>query len=250
MGDRPVRARSINEVLSTTGGVPEAAVETLRAAPVAAVQDAIDKFGAAGDALPGPRQMDTSNASVTHEKADSAEAEVLEASRFNAQYEKALSRSTGYLVRRKISGNRNAMVPPKAELHPVLGMWGLQWSGKWMIFRWVSKNPRVRQKRFEQGYQYFEGREWCIRLGLNSENYINEKGRIEYVDLELAWVPEEYVVEKMGVTRNAKDDMVTKARDNLLGQTSREVPRIEILEGTGDEVQRELDERRRYAESR
>ena len=247
MGDRTTRRRNHNTPLTDDPEIPADAAETLRAAASEpdAVQKAIDSMGDAGDKLPGPRQMDTTTVGAVLAKSDdTSDAE------FEAQYERATTRGIGYLSRRKLAGNRSGLVPPNATLHPKLQMWGLLYMGKWLILRWINKRPAVAQKRFEQGWQYFEGREWCHRLGLTPENYLNEAGRIQTIDALLAWAPEEYIFENQQLVKDKQLAMVAAAEDNLMDKRSRYVPGVEILSGSDEDVLGELAGRRKYAESR
>lgn len=212
------------------------------------VQEAINSVAAAGDALPNPgSQTDLSNHGNMLARDDNAhEADPT----FEAQYQKALDRGMGYLSRRKVSGNRTGMIPPNCDIHPKLGAWGLHYQGRWMIIRWLDIRPKTRQKRQEQGWQYFEGREWCDRLGLVAEVYLNERGRIGYMDTELGWAPEEYIFEHRAEVEERRAAMFSTAKDRLLGQQSKYIPRVEILEGDDESVLGELGDRKRYAGTR
>lgn len=220
------------------------AIETLRQAEPDDVQKAIDRMGERQDALPTPSQVDSS---VTRQALDIEDAAD---PAFEQAYERSRERAMGYLQKRKLAGNRTGLVPAACEIHPKLGAWGLRFGGKWMIIRWISKIPTVRQKRYEQGWQYFTGKEWCERLGLKPENYLNEKGRIETGDVELAWATEEYIFDRQKDVIEAKEVMVAETREKLMGMTSKYVPNVEILEGDDTGVMSELHDRRRYAETR
>lgn len=225
---------------------PADAIDALKkpAEPDPIVQEAIDSWAAAGDATQAPAQTDLTNARNAQARLDAADPD------FDKQYEKAREKAVGYLVRRRVQGNRTAMVPPNAELHPKLQMWGLPYGGKWLILRWLDIRPRVRQKRDAQGWQYFEGKVWCERLGLIPDANLNERNRIGYMDTELAWAPEEYIFERMQEVSDARGVMVSTATDRLMEHQSRHIPRIEVLEGDDEAVLGELQDRKRYAERR
>jgi hypothetical protein len=244
MGERTNRRRNHNP----PDPDPIAGADIIREAAAAGepdvVQKAINAMGDAGDRLPSSgSQTDTTTLGGILARTN-------EDPEFEAAYEKATSRGVGYLSRRRIAGNRSALVPPNATIHPKLGMWGLQYMGKWLILRWINKKPAVAQKRFEQGWQYFEGKEWCSRLGLNSENYLNEAGRIQTIDAVLAWAPEEYIFENQQLVLEKRQAMVASAEDNLMNQRSRYIPNVEIISGSDEDVMGELAGRRKYAESR
>ncbi len=213
-----------------------------------AAQDSADKMAVAGDATTPKSQMDRTNADTTIAKADALEAQDQQS--FDEIYDRGVSKTLGYLQRRRTMGNRTGMVPPNCERHDALGEWGLLYRGKWMMIRWLDIRQRVRQKRFDQGYQYFEGKVWCERLGLVPENYLNERGRVGYMDSELAWVPEEYIFERRLGAQQARDSHTQTVRDKLSEQTSSLIPTIEVLEGDDESVKRELKDRKRFPESR
>lgn len=239
----PNRKKSVKE--------PTEAFDALRerkpAEPDPKVQAAIDNYAEKGDAIPNETQMDRSNIGIAMEKAADAATSDPE---FEKMYEQARKKSAGYLVQRRTGGNRNAMVPPNCEIHPKLGMWGFNYQGRWMIIRWLDIRPVTRQKRVAQGWQYFEGKVWCERLGLIPESYLNERGRIGYMDVELGWAPEEYIFARSDEAAQARKDMIATAQDRLHAAQSKHVPRIEIMEGDEQSVLGELHERKRFAESR
>lgn len=208
----------------------------IAAADKATVQAAIDATAAAGDGLPTGRQMDRSNALETLKAADATDPA------FEEQYAKSLGRSDGYLKQRKVGTNRTTLVPANCEVHPDLGAWGLRYMGRWMMIRWINIRPAFRQKRFEQGWQYFEGPVWARRLGLNPENYLNEKGRILTGDTELGWIGEEFVYKYLGIVKQRKDDMVRGATDRMLNSTSAMIPGMKFIEGSDDEVMGQIGE--------
>lgn len=218
------------------------------------VQASIDHLGDKADYLPDATTFDMSNVGREMAQADAAAAvaaaEAHDEAEFLKQYEHAKTRSVGYLQARRMSGNRTAMVPPNCEIHPKLGMWGLRYAGKWLIIRWLDIRPRTRQKRSVQGWQYFEGEEWCKRLGLLKEAYYNDRGRIGYIDVELAWAPEEYIFAHETEVREAREAMIATTTDRLMSHKSKHVPNIDILEGDDESVIGELRDRKRFAESR
>ncbi len=246
MGERTTRRRKQNNPLPDE--IPDDVAATLRAAAKEpdAVQKAIDSMGDAGDCLPSPGTQ-TDNSTLNNVLARTESDHDPE---FEAAYAKSVDRGGGYLARRRLAGNRSALVPPNATVHPKLGMWGLQYMGKWLILRWLSKKPAIAQKRHEQGWQYFEGREWCKRLGLNPENYLNEAGRIQTIDVVLGWASEEYVFQNQRLVRERQQAMVAAAEDNLMSKQSQYIPHINVLSGSDEEVMGELADRRKYAESR
>jgi hypothetical protein len=253
MGERTTRRRNINPPAATDApdapdAIPDDAAATIRAAAKEpdAVQKAIDAMGDAGDRLPslGTQTDNSTLNNILAQTEGNPDAE------FAKAYEASVERGTGYLGRRRLAGNRSALVPPNATIHPKLNMWGLQYMGRWLILRWINKRPMVAQKRFEQGWQYFEGKEWCHRLGLSAENYLNEAGRIQTIDTCLAWASEEYVMQNQRLVVEKQQAMVAAAHDNLMDKRSKYIPGLEIISGSDEDVMGELAGRRKYAESR
>jgi len=237
------RKRTVAEPTDAIAALREISQKPAEPDPI--VQAAIDNFAEKGDALPLATQMDLSNVGNTLARMDN---EAAADPAFEKIYEDARKKSTGYLVQRRVSGNRNAMVPPNCEIHPRLGMWGLRYGGRWMIIRWLDIRPTTRQKRIAQGWQYFEGKIWCERLGLLPESYLNDRGRIGYMDVELGWAPEEYIFMRGEQAEEAKKAMIASAQDRLYAAQSKHVPRIEIMQGDEQSVLGELYDRKRFAE--
>lgn len=202
------------------------------------VQDAIDRMAEAGDAVPSGNQIDSTN--LNNDLNASAPPDPLE-----SKYNLARARGSGYLARVRSQIGRSALVPPTAEVHPRLGRWAVNWGGKWLILRWIGIRGFQRQRRREQGYQYFEGSEEIRRLGLDPECVINERGRVQSGDAELAWCPEEFVFEHEKEAQERKESMVATARDNVYRHISEAIPEIHQFEGSNEEVEDSLDRLRK-----
>lgn len=223
------------------------APDVIREAEPDAIQAAIDRMAAAGEAVPSERQVDkptTANATLRSVDGDDPDAD------FTARYEAANAAGLGYLHRKRmVGGPGSTMVPPNSQLHPTLKMWGYVHGGKWMIYRWVPKNGMLKQTRIAQGYTYFEGEAWCKRLGLLPEAYMREGGRIQWIDAQLMWHTPEYISEHFNEVQRRQDDLVTRVKDQYMSSGNRDM-RPELLEGTDEEVLGELRDRRRFAQSR
>lgn len=250
---RPYRRRKINpqEVPPVATEIPagpsQSDLETLAAARRAnpdAVQQSINKWADAGESGSGV-QVDSQTVTAKSEAAlDNDEL-------FQKQYESGVARAIGQLDRRRLTSGKTMLVPPECVIHPELGEWGLRYGGKWMMIRWIGMTQRYRQRRFQEGYQYFEGRSWCIRLGLDPESYLNEKGRIQANDTELGWCPEERRFSMLSRVKQAQKDMQSTTVDKLMNsQDGKYVKRLEVLEGDEEGVMGELRARRDFAQSR
>jgi hypothetical protein len=245
MSDRSRKSPTLPpDVAAAAATIRNATADAPIAPPDPVVQSAINRMAESSDSI-NRRQMDTSNTSNALGAID--EAESSDAAKFAAVYAKATQHGLEYLSKRAVSGNRTAMIPPHCEIHPKLGAWGLNFCGKWMLIRWLSKNHNVRQKRHRQGWQYFEGREWATRLGLNPEFYVNDKGRIELGDLELGWHTEDYHFRMMRRVVDDRADAITTAKERLMGIADSAVPRVELIEGSDVDVMAELRSRQRSA---
>jgi len=202
------------------------------------VQAAIDRMGESADAVPSGNQMDNTN--IQNEVNSTPPPDP-----FAEQYEKAKARGITHLRRVRSSVGQSTLIPPKCEIHPKLGRWALNRSGRWLVIRWVGIKQQQRQRRFEQGYQYFEGREQILDLGLDPEVYMNDRGRVQIGDAELAWVPEEFVFEHLRETEERKDAMVATAKDRVYNNIGEFVPDVRVFEGTEGEVMDQLSSLRR-----
>lgn len=244
MSERTSRRRAINDDDPPDATAARVAELTSNPDPV---QTAINAMAAVGDAIPSGTQADPTVLASTIARADAtADTDPI----FREQYDRATTRGIGFLRRVRSSGGRSALVPPACTQHPKLPdhPWGFYYNGKWMLIRWVPHGqPMVRQKRYEQGYTYFEGPLWARRLGLSPDNYLNERGRIQVADAELAWISEEYVVEYRGLVLTKQGEMVSKARDTLMGATGEAMPNVHVLEGSEEDVVGRLDEMKRRA---
>jgi hypothetical protein len=225
---RTTRARAVNPTTVAPPAPTTVTPEELAGASET-VQRAIDGWGEVSDAVPHSEQMDRTNLSREVALADPPDP-------FEATYERARARGLGHLARMRASSGRSTLIPPNAELHPKLGRWAINRRGKWLIIRWIGIRQVQRQKRYEQGYQYFEGREQCKEIGLDPEVYMNDRNRIQIGDAELGWVPEEFVYEHMMNSQRKKEEMVQKAEDHVMKQVGKVMPDMRIFEGSEEEV--------------
>lgn len=226
-GKRTTRARAINKPEEVAAGSEVAAAGDV-------LQQAIDKLGEAGDAIPSSTQMDSTNIRTEVNS-------VPPPNPFEEQYDAARTRGLAHLKRvRTATTGGSTLIPPNARVHPRLGRWGIQYNGKWLIIRWIGIRQQQRQRRFEQGYQYFEGRDQIAILGLDPDVYMNDRGRVQIGDSELGWVPEEYVFEHLKEAKERQEAMVATARDRVYNNESAAVPDVHVFEGSEGEVMDQL----------
>lgn len=238
MSERTARRRAINQPDGSnpdgpqvTSGMTPEQIATIRVTNPDAVQKAINTVSKIGADNPTETQMGSSETSKALANDDDPT--------FSDAYAKNLTRGMGFLrSRRAEDGGRNRLVPPNATQHPRLpgSPWCLYYMGKYMVLYWVPKTSEYRQLKYEQGYTYFEGPVWCRRLGLSPENYLNEAGRIQTGDVELAWTSEEFVRQYGDRLQFARDAMVSTAREKLMDQTNEIMPGVKVFEGPDAEA--------------
>ena len=58
-------------------------------------------------------------------------------------------------------------------------------------YYWVSMNPFDQQRAQMNGFTFIVGKDECLRLGYDPITFLNNRARIFYLDVELAWQPKE-----------------------------------------------------------
>lgn len=221
--------------------------EEAHAEATARGQAHVDRWADSGDALsPEDRTAASRGERAVSEATDSAP----EDRSFMDLYDKSTQRGVGRL--RSLGRGVAGSWPPNAVIHPLLGLPCFSHCGKTIILRWIGTYAVYRQKRFEQGWIYFEGPEWAERLGLNYEAYRNEKGRIQRGDTELAWMAEDVALAKAAKRQLNHEAMISGVKDAFSEKMDANpyVRGFEILQGTDAEINEEMKERKRYAGSR
>lgn len=244
----PAPEISIPTPSSTSDRLSEAA-RAISASSHDAVQSAIDNWAEKGDTATS--QMDSSNVRRSLDAADNAES-TSDPDGFRARYEQASTTGLGYLKRLHADGNRTILVPPGCQVHPKLQAWGLLHSGLWMMIRWAYTGPKNNlQKKIQRGYQFFEGRVWCERLGLLPEVYLTKAdNRINYLDLVLMWHTDAYISRHIEEATAANREMRAAVNEKLVATARGEtgggpgIKGITILEGRDEDVLRELKGRK------
>lgn len=236
MSERTARRHPINEPDGSNPDGPQVTassspeeIATVRTINPDAVQQSINRLAEVGADNPTVTQMGPSEVAKAVDR-DPA---------FEEQYAKSTSRGAGFLhSKRAEDGGRSRLVPPNATQHPTLPgrPWCLYYMGKYLVLYWVPKYSDYQQLKYEQGYTYFEGPLWTRRLGLNPENYLNEKGRIQIGDVELAWIGEEFVRQYGDRLSSANRDMVDTARDKLMSGTNAAMPGVHVFDGPDAEA--------------
>jgi hypothetical protein len=232
----------------------EKAAQDVKKATHEEVQGAIDNWTSKGDEARS--QMDSSNVRRVLDAADRADLDAatdhetgeVDAS-FLGRYEQASTTGLGYLKRSRGEGNRTILVPPNMQIHPTIGAWGYLYHGHWMMMRWAYTGPKNNlQRKIQRGYQFFEGRDWCLRLGLLPEVYMNRPdNRINYQDLTLMWHTDAYIAKHIEEATVAHREAREAVNQKIVESVGGPIKGVTVLEGRDEDVMKELKSRKEAA---